>query len=163
MTSRIPGRVGLGVLVLTAVVGCALPAAASDQSRMAADGAADRMPQAVSVRNPGDGGTQSRADANESLRRPPMLPTLGAEADEEAAARLLKALLERRRDLAQDRAEASLAQILLRQTDTCRRITDELAAVEEQRDRLQRQLEELMAIEEGIRARAKAVEIVLEP
>jgi hypothetical protein len=165
---RISGRHGLGIVALTAAIGCALPSAASDPSvpeppRMATDDAADRSLVDFSTLRIADAEAQ-RTDPNENLRRRSVLPTLRGNQDDEADTRLLKTLLElRQRDAAQHRSEVLLAQLLLHQIETSRRLADELAAVREQRDRLQRQLEELLAIEDSIRERAKAPAITLEP
>jgi hypothetical protein len=173
---RIWGRHGFSIVALTAVIGCALPSAASDPSvpepaRMATDDAPDRILVALSILQMGDAEAQrpetlwrATSDEKRNLRRPSVVPTLRADRDEEADTRLLKTLMElRQRDAAQHHADALLAQLLLHQIETSRRLADELAAVREQRDRLQRQLEELLAIEDSIRERAKAHEIALEP
>jgi hypothetical protein len=177
MKRRVALRHGLWIFALTLVTGCMLPSrtpepSPPDASLVEADAAVDQMLVDLSILQAG-GAEALRAearrlaisgDADERLRWALVLLALGEGRDEVEGMRLLKAHLESsQREPADHRGDAWLAQFLLDQIEARRRIRAELAAVTRQRDRLQRQLEELMAIEEAIRERSQGREIELEP
>jgi hypothetical protein len=177
MKQRVALRHGLWIFTLTVVTGCVLPSltpepSPPDASLVEADAAVDHMLVDLSILQAG--GTEAlRAEArrlaisgkaDEHLRRALVLLALGDGRDEDESMRLLETHLERRqREPADHRGDAWLAQFLLNQIEARRRIKAELAAVTGQRDRLRRQLEELVAIEEAIRERSQGREIELEP
>lgn len=176
MKQRVAWRHGFWVLTLTAVTGCTLPPLAPDPSspdtsRVVADDTVDRMLVDLSILQAA-GAEAVRTEARrlavsgegEDLRRALVLLALGEDREEDEAAQLLKVHLERRQhDPADGRGDAWLAQFLLNEIEARQRIRAELAAVTGQRDRLRRQLEELMAIEEILRGRSQAREMEQEP
>lgn len=175
MRHRIPLRHGLWLLTIIGFVGCghlsSTPDAHPDSSWQESKPSVDRMLMDLATLQ-AEGNAALRDEAqqlavagdNEGLRRALVLLTLREDGNDEEATRLLRSHLEHLPpEPPQGRADGWLARFLLDEIDNRRRIEVALTEAIEERDRLRRQVEELMIIENKIRERPQVHEIELEP